>query len=250
VTWSVIVDRNITLIAHYERVVVERNYTLTFTSNGGVMSTSTANPQTHAYGTMITAFPTPTRTGFVFAGWMQGNNMVSTPFRISGNTTLTAAWDTVIPPTPTPLPSVPTGHLVVAFDPNLGSFAGIENGIRTGTYGFVLSNMPSPTRVGYTFAGWHTGGASISFPLTVQRDMTISALWTHNVPERPNPQTSPMAVTFTIFGAIMMVSIAIVGIMKIAGKQLAAQSQYKADITRHTREERILDILNGRNPKK
>jgi len=239
-----------TLIAHYQRTLAGRNYTLTFNPNHGTLPAGTVNPQTHLYGTHISSFPTPTRSGFIFAGWMQGNQVVATPFTIRGNTTLTAVWVTTATPTPSPVPTIPPGHLVAVFVPSPGSFAGNESGIRTGVYGFTVNSMPTPTRQGYTFVGWHHNGVRVNFPLAVRSDMTIGALWSPSVPGRDNPQTSPMAVTFTIFGAVMLVGIAAFGIMKITGKQMAAQGQYRSDLTRYNREERIVDMLKGGGKKK
>jgi len=239
-----------TLFAHYQRTVAGRNYTLTFDVNAGVMPAGVATTQTHAYGTSINAFPQPTRAGFIFAGWHHGNMLTSTPFIIRGNTTLVAAWVTVAVPTPTPLPTIPPGHVVASFNPAPGSFAGNENGIRTGVPGFVINNMPTPTRAGYTFVGWQIGTNRVSFPLTVRNDVAVTAIWTPGVPGRPNPQTSPIAVTFTIFGAVMLTGIAAFGIMKITRKQMAAAGQYKADVARYNREERLLDMFTGGDKKK
>jgi len=236
---------NVTLYARYQRTAV-RNYTLTFVLNNGQMPAGTAATQVHAYGTVINTFPTPTRAGHVFAGWMLDNRITSPPLTIRGNTTLSAVWTPATTPTPTPAP----GHLVAVFDPSPGAFTGTETGIRSGAYGFVVSSMPNPTRTGYTFAGWNVGGSRITLPLTVRRDMTINATWTPNIPGRPNPQTSPLQITFAIFGAVMLVGLASFGIMKITGKQLAAQGQYRTKLTRYNREERIVDMLNGDDPKK
>jgi len=253
ITSDFVVLVDTTIFAHFQRITVGRNYTLTFVLEGGVLPAGVPNPQTHAYGTVV-PLPVPTRAGFVFAGWMLNNAMVTSPFTIRGNTTLTAVWLAEAPPTPTPAPTIPPGQLVVVFDPSPGNFTGGESGVRTGVYGFVVQSMQTPTRAGYTFVGWHHGGTRITLPLTVRRDMTIGALWTPvqgaYVPGRPNPQTSPIAVSFTIFGAVILVGITAFGITKLTRKQKAAAGQYRSDMTRYNREERILDMFKGGGPKK
>ena len=247
---DLIVTRNMTLFAHYQRTQVgPRNYTITFVLNNGTMPTNTATTQTHPYGTHISALPTPTRAGHTFVGWMHGNVLQPVPFIIRGNMTLTASWTTTPQPSPSPQPSpVPPTHLVVVFDPGQGTFPGNETGIRTGVYGFVINTMPTPTRTGHTFAGWSIGTTPITLPLTVRQDTTVTARWTP-IGTIVNPQTSPIQVTFTIFGAVLLVGIAAFGIMKLTGKQLAAQGQYRADMTRYNREKRLTDMFEKRGPK-
>ena len=114
----------------------------------------------------------------------------------------------------------------------------------------MINSMPNPTRAGYRFVGWHTGGVPVTLPLTVRRDMNIGALWTPIVLERPNPQTSPMQISFMIFGAVMLVALAGFIIMKVTRKQLAAEGQYRANLTRFNREERIVDMVGGGGNKK
>ena len=238
---------DMTLFAHYQRIQVGRNYTITFVLNGGQMPNQ-ALTQTHPYGTVITTLPTPTRAGHVFMGWAHGTTIQPMPFTLRGHMTLTAQWSTQATPTPTPVPTIPPSHLVVAFDPSPGVFPAGERGIRTGVYGFVVTTMPNPTRTGYTFAGWQIGNTPITLPLTVRQDTTVTARWTP-IGGRVNPQTSPIQVTFTIFGAVMLVGIAAFGIMKITGKQLSALGQYRTNMTRYNREKRITDMFEKRDPK-
>jgi len=240
---------DVTLFAHYQRTQVgPRNYTITFAPNQGAMPPNTGLTQVHAYGTLINALPIPTRAGHTFLGWMHGGAIQPMPFNIRGNMTLTAAWVTAPPATPTPQPPIPPTHLVAAFDPGPGTFPGNENGIRTGVYGFVVSTMPNPTRPGFTFAGWSIAGTPITLPLTVRQDVTVTARWTP-VGGLVNPQTSPMQITLAIFGAVMLVGVAAFGIMKITGKQLAAIGQFRTDTARFNREKRITDMFEKREPK-
>jgi len=240
--------RNVTLFAHYQRTQVGRNYTLTFVLNGGTMPPNNALTQVHAYGTHISALPVPTRAGHNFVGWMHGNTLLQVPFTVRANMTLSAAWVTTPQPTSTPQPPIPPTHLVVAFDPSPGTFPSGERGVRTGVYGFVVNTMPNPTRPGYVFAGWSIGTTPITLPLTVRQDTTVTARWTR-VGTIVNPQTSPIQITFTVFGAVLLVGIAAFGIMKLTGKQLADLGQYRASMTRFNREKRITEMFEKRGPK-
>jgi len=241
---------NVTLFAHYQRTQVgPRNYTITFVLNHGTMPPNSQTTQIHPYGTHINTLPVPTRAGHVFVGWMHGNTIQPMPFILRGNMTLTAAWALTPQPSPTPQPTIPPTHLVVAFDPSPGAFPAGESGIRTGVYGFVVNTMPTPTRAGYVFAGWSIGTTHINLPLTVRQDTTVTARWTPRHGTIVNPQTSPIQVTFTIFGAVLLVGIAAFGIMKLTGKQLAALGQYRTSMTRYNREKRITDMFEKRDPK-
>jgi len=257
---------DVTLFAHFQRVQAGRIYTLTFNANHGNMPAGVTNPQSHAYGTVLTTLPVPTRAGFIFGGWRIDNVAVTTPFTIRGNVTMVAHWHTDAHVTPTPPPHIPAGHRVVVFDPRPGAFPAGEGGMRTGLPGFVINSIINPSRAGYIFVGWHENGVPVTFPLTVNRDMTIGALWTPiaggtggggtgggagggtagagsgNEPgNRPNPQTNPIAISFTIFGSVMIAGAAAIGISKLAKKQMAQAGQYRADMNRHNREAKLFD---------
>jgi len=243
---------NVTLHAHFQRTTVGPTmFTLTFVLNQGQMPANVGTTQTHADGTLITSLPVPTRAGHVFAGWvLQGtNNIQQAPFNIRNHMTLAATWATTATPTPTPQPTIPPGHLVVAFDAGTGaSFPANERGIRTGVYGFVINTAPIPTRPGHTFVGWSIGTTPITFPFTVRQDTTMTARWTP-IGGVINPQTSPLQLTFTIFGAVLLVGVAAFGIMKLTGKQLATLGQYRTNMTRFNREKRITEMFEKRGPK-
>jgi len=58
-----------------------------------------------------------------------------------------------------------------------------------------------------------------------------------------------MAVTFAIFGSSMALGLAGLGVMKLVSKQRAAAGEYKNNLTRHNREERLLDKFDGKDTK-
>jgi len=113
---------------------------------------------------------TPTRAGFTFNGWFtaaSGGSPIAFP-HTHGQTasfTLYAQWT--------------ANALMVSFDSQGGS--GVD-GIVTVTGGQVVSSPGTPTRAGYTFAGWFTassGGSAISFPWSHAQtaDFTLHAQW-------------------------------------------------------------------------
>lgn len=61
---------------------------------------------------------------------------------------------------------------------------------------------------------------------------------------RPNPTTNPIAISFSIFGAVVMLGLASTGILNLTKKQKAQADQYNTDLTRHNREKRIADMLD------
>lgn len=60
---------------------------VTFNSNGG----SAVATQVAAKDSSI-SLPTPTRSGYTFQGWYAGDTKVSSPYKVTGDVTLTAQW--------------------------------------------------------------------------------------------------------------------------------------------------------------
>ena len=62
----------------------------------------------------------------------------------------------------------------------------------------AIGELPTPTRAGYTFAGWWTeaeGGMEVTATTTVAADMTLFAHWTENLPPPPAyTETTPVPV--------------------------------------------------------
>ena len=151
-------------------VDVTTTYTVTMNPNGGSVSTTT---KVVTYGTTYGTMPTPTRTGYTFAGWWTAKSTSgkqvteSTVCKASGNYTLYARWT---PKTYT-----------VTLNPNGGSVSSTTKGI---TYDAAYGTMPTPTRTGYTFAGWwtakNTGGKQVtgSTVCKASGNFTLYARWT------------------------------------------------------------------------
>ncbi len=132
-------------------------YTATFNANGGTGGTT----KTQDYGTSLSV-PTVTRTGYTFTGWSP-----SVPSTMpAGDTTYTAQWQ--------------VNQYTATFNAN-GGTVGTASVSRN--YGQTIGTLPTPTRTGYTFAGWWTaasGGTQISASTTVSGNVTYYAHWTVN----------------------------------------------------------------------
>jgi uncharacterized repeat protein (TIGR02543 family) len=115
-------------------------------------------------GAQIGALPTPTRTGFTFAGWFTaatGGTQVTAATTITAATTLHARWT-----------AVPVTH-TVTFNLNNGTRTGGGQLTQTVTRGNAAV-APNVTRTGHTFAGWSRALTNIT------GNVTITARWTVN----------------------------------------------------------------------
>ena len=158
-------DLDITLYAVWE----VSTYTITLNPNGGSVSPTI---KTVTYGQAYGTLPTPTRTGYTFAGWWTAKDTggkqvtASTVCYASGNYTLYARW---APKTYT-----------VTLNPNGGTCG---TSTKTVTYGQAYGALPTPTRSGYTFDGWYTaktGGKKVTASTVCYAtgDYTLYARWT------------------------------------------------------------------------
>ena len=145
-------------------------YTVNFNANGGSVSTTS---KTVTYDSTYGALPTPTRTGYTFAGWYtaasSGTKVTeSTKLQTANNHTLYAHW--------TP------NTYTVSFNANGGS---VSTASQTVTYDSTYGALPTPTRTGYTFVGWYTDSVNgnkveSSTTVTITDTQTLYAHWTPN----------------------------------------------------------------------
>ena len=127
----------ITLYAHWDNA----KYKVYFNSNGGSCDTSSSEIEyAKTYGTL----PTPTKTGYAFAGWftkesggdeIKSDSVVNT----TGNITLYAHWS--------------NAEYTVKFEANGGS---CDMASKPVEYAKPYGALPTPKRTGYTFVGWYT----------------------------------------------------------------------------------------------
>jgi len=237
-------------------------FAVVFELGGGTMPSGVQSLQSLRQGSVIDPLPVPSRYGYTFGGWQSGGNPVTAPLTINSDMALTAAW----------AQSSQAGQYMAVFNPAPGTFANAnETGLRPGNYGDVITDMPqAPTRAGYIFGGWRLpGGSTLSGQLTISGDVVLTAVWAVNPAASPspspspsptptttprpggaatspnNPQTSPLQVSFMIFGFVLIAGISAYSITKITRKQLADQGQYHAELARFNREQRIVEIVDG-----
>lgn len=178
------------LYAHW----TPNTYTITFDPNGGSVSQTS---KTVTYGSTYGTLPMPTRVGYTFQGWYTssiGGSKVTdaTSVTTDSSRTLYAHWT--------------ANTYTVTFDVNGGSVSPTS---KTVTYDSTYGDMPTATRIGYTFDGWYTassGGSKVTSAtsITTASALTLHAHWTANtytVTFDPNGgSVSPTSKTVT-YGA-------------------------------------------------
>ena len=153
---------------------VADSFTLTLEANGGSVSHES---MTVTYDVEFT-LPTPTRIGYTFVGWFDGDNeYTSGAWKTTGNTTLTALW-TANSYTVTYDDTIETReNVTVTFDYNYSDSTSAIVELQNGD---VLEYPTVPTREGYAFAGWYTTAdctVMYDFSGTITEDITLYAKW-------------------------------------------------------------------------
>lgn len=137
-------------------------YTVTFDSKGG----SAVAPQTVEAGGE-TALPAPTKDNFVFGGWFDNEactgTAVESPYAPSANITLYAKW---------------LNAYTVSFDVHHGNKTQKDVTVTEGD----TTTLPSPTRKGFTFAGWYENadctGNAVANEYAPVANVKLHAKWT------------------------------------------------------------------------
>ena len=163
VTKDTVVTASHTLYAHW----TANEYTVTFDANKG---TVTPTEMKVRHGDTYGKLPTPTLDGYTFDGWYNDNGMQVKPEDVvTASHTLYAHWK--------------ASTYTVTFDANEGTVTPAE---QTVTYGSHYGELPTPTREGYTFAGWFTeqnGGTKVmaDTKVTTAENHTLYAYWMQNI---------------------------------------------------------------------
>ena len=158
-------DGNGRLVANY----TPKTYTIDYVLNGG--SVSTSNPTEYTIESDTIVLNNPTKEGFTFTGWTgtdltNPSTVVTIPQGSIGNRQYTANF------------SINSYALTV--DPNGGEYNSSFNPISiTNDFGTILT-LDTPTRIGYSFAGWTlTGSGSLTENVYTYADGngTVTANW-------------------------------------------------------------------------
>ena len=158
-TWKY--TTGMTLTAHWDAV----DYTISYTMNGGTNNSS--NPSTYTVNDSFT-LKEPTKAGYTFTGWTYSGQTTPTKnVTISagtmGNLSYTANWQ--------------VNTYTVTLDANGGSVSPTS---KTVTYDASYT-LPTPTRTGYTFAGWYNGSTKYTGGTwKTASNTTLTASWTTN----------------------------------------------------------------------
>lgn len=132
---------------------VIRAYTVTFQSEGGSEVASQIRANTPADQPAD-----PTKEGYTFIGWYNGESEWDFETPVTADLTLTAKWQ--------------LNQYTITFKPENGG----QDIVIKQDYGTAITAPANPTKTGYTFAGWDK-----TIPTTMPAgDMTITARWTEN----------------------------------------------------------------------
>ncbi|MBT1162096.1 InlB B-repeat-containing protein [Bifidobacterium sp. SO1] len=170
------VTGNLTLTAVWEENLPPTpvTHTIRFDSAGG----STVPDQTVEDKGTVLIPSAPTRKGYTFTGWLLNGKAYDFNTPVTGDLTLTAGWRE----------NPPVEHTVL-FDyahDNLTSSV-------TVTDGQSVTRPATPTRDGFTFKEWQSGGKTYDFTTPVTGNLTLTAVW-----EKRTPAT--YTVTFDTVG--------------------------------------------------
>ena len=141
-------------------------YTISYTLNGGAVST--ANPTSYTVESNAITLNNPSKSYYNFSGWggtsLSGtaNTSVTIPKGSTGNRSYTAYY--------TPI------SYSITYNLNGGSIAS-SNLISNYTYESPSFTIPRPGRAGYTFAGWSGIGMDATIPNHSSGNKSYTATW-------------------------------------------------------------------------
>ena len=154
--WNFDTDRVTADITLYARWALNE-YAVTFNSNGGQ---PTPLVQNIAHGSLATKPANPTRAGYEFDGWFNGDTEWNFTTAITAPITLTAKWTAV--------------H-IVTFDSDGGSTVPAQT-IRNGNT--ATKPATDPTKDGFEFDGWFVEDTKWDFATAITAPITLKAKWT------------------------------------------------------------------------
>jgi len=165
-------------------------YMIHFDSDGGSGIAALEAPS----GSVIEQPDAPTKEGYVFVGWMLGDELYDFSKGVQENITLKAGWKAVEPD---------KVYYTVTFFTDGGSTIAnqvVEQG-KT-----AIAPSENPVRDGYTFKGWQLDGVDYNFSSLVNSDITITALWEKDEeeePEKPEDEEKTYTVRFNANGGTL-----------------------------------------------
>ena len=164
---------DVTLYAQW----VDASFDIAYNANGGTGAPSgSAVPNGQSYTISTTE---PTRTGYLFSGWVLQDGSPAGTFKTGGSTSFVPNGDELLVAQWTPV------DYALAYSANGGS--GAPSGATKNFQDSVTVSSTIPSRSGFTFLGWNTAsnGSGISysgaavFSMPAQ-DLTLYAQWQGN----------------------------------------------------------------------
>jgi len=166
-TAGTVVTEDTTVYAYWNSY----SYTVTFDSQGATVAASPTSEMVISPATTVVTLPaTPTKTGYIFAGWWTGTGGTGTEFTasttVAANMTVYAYWTT-------------NPVFTVTYDSQGGTAVAAQQVIAPET---TVGTLPAaPTKTGYYFAGWWTGtggtGTEFTASTAVTAYITVYAYW-------------------------------------------------------------------------
>lgn len=147
----------------FEPIDPDKNYTITFDTNGG----SEVESQTVKRNEKITLPDTPTKEGYDFVGWYSGNILWNfDEYTVRKDTSLVAKWQI----------KTYTVTFTGGYETDDGSPVEYES--VSVIYGGKISNMPKkPVRENHVFKGWTVNGSDLDADAPIYGDTVIEAKW-------------------------------------------------------------------------
>ena len=133
-----------------------KSYKITYKLNGGKISGSYAKKYKYTKGAKL---PTPTRKGYTFQGWYKDKKFKKKISGISskttGNKTVYAKWKAI--------------KYSITYNLNGGKLpSGAAKSYKTSK----AVTLPTPTRAGYSFMGWHTNAGLTKYVASIKKGST------------------------------------------------------------------------------
>jgi uncharacterized repeat protein (TIGR02543 family) len=158
---SKVYTANTTIFAKWTKIGI----VITFNANGGAVSPDAAVADANG---KLASLPTPTRTGYRFDGWYtaySGGTKVTIDDAYITDKTIYAQW---------------TRSYTITFNPN-GGTCSVASAQVDRTNG-KLASLPTPTRAGTRFEGWHPSlfdgsGTLVTVDTVYTYDTTLYAHW-------------------------------------------------------------------------
>ena len=141
-------------------ILKEKKYLVSFDTDGG----SVVESITVGENEKLNSVPTPTKDGYLFDKWMLDGKEFNFSTKITKNITLKASWKK---------DSVKIEKVKISFDTNGGNNIDSIEQIKGNTIG----KLPTPTKDGYTFVGWHLNNEKFNENSKINSDITLKASW-------------------------------------------------------------------------